>query len=443
MGIVNRTPGDGKTSGSDWASGDQFRNTAINNDLNTIYNEFNGNISNANILAGAAIAWTKVNTAGQVMNVDVAAAALIDPEKIDDQADNEATFKTLTNPGSSGAPTLPTGLHLELQSLRYVLRQALLGGTSRLSTGAVNAGWFDGAVREGNLLFNPNFLVWNSASPTIGDGWTASGGAVGTATGTALGAGDETEGLGSCLRIIDGTGGRGIEQVLSGLKAGARYLISVRVRPAVNQVTLSTLGAAAGTFTDLALTSASGTGAWETLSGLVQADAAGANITVRLRGVAAASDWKCTHFRARPVEVDPFADPGSLIDYDTSADDGNAGPLTVSSLDAVVKVPSSGYIILAAARVTARQSNAGNDGTATVLLTQNAVTVATGVIGIPTGATGAAEFASETILFHVNLNPTPGTTYTYACTFTGGGGDALETNGANAPHQIFALALKL
>ncbi|MGH9427391.1 MAG: hypothetical protein ACRD2L_13950, partial [Terriglobia bacterium] len=428
--------------GVDWATGNSVVAADLNADFNTIYNEFDGLISNANISPAAAIVWSKLLTAGQIANVDVAATALIDPEKIDDQANVEFEFQGATDPGETGASILPTSLQGELRALRFVLRAGLLGAnTKRISEGTA-VGWYDAYVRGGNLIFNGSFGVWNSSTPTVGDGWVASGGASTTVSLTALGAGDETEGLGSCLRIVDGTGGRGIEQSLSGLKASTKYLISVRVRPSVNQVRLTTTGAAAGSFTNLAVNSASGSGTWETLSGLIQTDATGSAIVVRLRGVAAASDWKCTHFRVQPAEDDPIGTPTSVIDYDTSADNGNAGPLTVSSLDAIVKVPSSGYIIIVLSRVTGRQpGGAGSDGSATVILRENGATVATSINGISQG--GATSNAQEYVCFHVNLNPTPGTTFTYDCTFTGAGVAPLVTNGANAPHQIFALALKL
>ncbi len=42
-------------------AGQNAKATDINQDLDTIYNDYNGNITNANIVAGAAIATTKLN----------------------------------------------------------------------------------------------------------------------------------------------------------------------------------------------------------------------------------------------------------------------------------------------------------------------------------------------------------------------------------------------
>ena len=443
MGIVTRTtkPISGTT---DYATNDSVTAANLNGDLNAIVNQFNGNVENVNIAAAAAIAWTKLDTAGQVVNASVSAIALIDPEKIDDQADNEFIFQGIDDPGETGASVLPVSLQDEIQILRFVARAGLLGKTA-MRTSGFNAAWYDGAARGGNLLFNGSFLVWNSSTPTVGDGWVASGGAATTVALTALGAGDETEGAGSCLRIVDGTGGRGIEQSLSGLKASTKYLVSCRVRPApgLDRCQLSTTGAVAGSFANLAINSASGSGSWETLSGPIRTDAAGTPIVVRLRGVAAASDWKCTHFRLQPAEVDPIGIPASIVDFDTSADDGNAGPLTISSLDVAVKIPSSGCVLVVLGKVSARSN--GGTGNASVSLRQNDGVVAEFTADrADTGFTGANGFTrAHMVVFTVIAQPVPGRTYTFDCDFTGGGTVAGLTDGATIPHLLVAILMRL
>lgn len=44
-----------------YTSGNKAKSTEVNNDFNTIYNEFNGNIANANISATAAIVGSKLD----------------------------------------------------------------------------------------------------------------------------------------------------------------------------------------------------------------------------------------------------------------------------------------------------------------------------------------------------------------------------------------------
>lgn len=55
MGIITKT----KT----WADAENVTYTDLNADFDTIYNEFNGNIDNANIKAGAGISATKLDSA--------------------------------------------------------------------------------------------------------------------------------------------------------------------------------------------------------------------------------------------------------------------------------------------------------------------------------------------------------------------------------------------
>lgn len=55
MGIITKP----KT----WADDENVTFTDLNDDFDTVYNEINGNITNANINAGAAIAGTKIGTA--------------------------------------------------------------------------------------------------------------------------------------------------------------------------------------------------------------------------------------------------------------------------------------------------------------------------------------------------------------------------------------------
>lgn len=54
----------------------------FNGDFNAIINEFNGNITNANIGSSAAIAYSKLNLATSIVNADVSASAAIAESKV-------------------------------------------------------------------------------------------------------------------------------------------------------------------------------------------------------------------------------------------------------------------------------------------------------------------------------------------------------------------------
>lgn len=56
--------------------------TDVNSNWSTIYNEFNGNIENANIKSNAAIAYSKLNLTGSILNADVNASAAIAYSKL-------------------------------------------------------------------------------------------------------------------------------------------------------------------------------------------------------------------------------------------------------------------------------------------------------------------------------------------------------------------------
>jgi len=49
--------------------------TDLNSLMDTIYNEFNGSISNANLSAGAAIPYSKLSLSGAILDADVSTAA--------------------------------------------------------------------------------------------------------------------------------------------------------------------------------------------------------------------------------------------------------------------------------------------------------------------------------------------------------------------------------
>lgn len=95
-----------------WADGDTVTASNLNGEFNNILNDYNGNITNANIASGAAIAASKLDLAGQITNAMIANAAGIAISKINTglsgslvgTTDTQTlTNKTLTTPRITGA----------------------------------------------------------------------------------------------------------------------------------------------------------------------------------------------------------------------------------------------------------------------------------------------------------------------------------------------------
>ena len=63
------------TRPNSYTAGDTIIASEVNNDFNTIYNEFNGGIDNANIDSSAAIAYSKLSLTGSIVDTDVADTA--------------------------------------------------------------------------------------------------------------------------------------------------------------------------------------------------------------------------------------------------------------------------------------------------------------------------------------------------------------------------------
>lgn len=63
------------TRPNSYSSGGTILSSEVNDDLDTIYNEFNGSISNANIDSSAAIAYSKLSLTTSIKDTDVADTA--------------------------------------------------------------------------------------------------------------------------------------------------------------------------------------------------------------------------------------------------------------------------------------------------------------------------------------------------------------------------------
>ena len=88
------------SGGSDWVSGDTVTPTDLNGDFNTIYNEFNGSVDDANIgtLTTTSITGCVGGTCSNPLGL----------EDVDDYSTNEAEANNDSTPGISGTPSLAT-----------------------------------------------------------------------------------------------------------------------------------------------------------------------------------------------------------------------------------------------------------------------------------------------------------------------------------------------
>src|SRR4030042_4978714 len=58
-----------------WGTSDTLTAADLNAEFNNIINDYNGNITNANISASAAIAYSKLSLTGNILNADIAGGA--------------------------------------------------------------------------------------------------------------------------------------------------------------------------------------------------------------------------------------------------------------------------------------------------------------------------------------------------------------------------------
>ena len=83
-----------------WADNQVLNAAALNAEFDNIVNDYNGSITNANISASAAIAYSKLNLALSIVNADISASAAIATSKIN------VTFPSGTILGTTDTQTL-------------------------------------------------------------------------------------------------------------------------------------------------------------------------------------------------------------------------------------------------------------------------------------------------------------------------------------------------
>jgi hypothetical protein len=442
--------------GTDFNTGQAMKSAEFNTDFNTVYNEFNGSISNANISASAAIAYSKLNLTGLVVNGDLTdgtllnakinASADITATKIGDISATDDAHDDTTTPGDSASHTLPTTLQGELQQLRYAIeRQALGLASGRFdATGTIEATfWGDLPARGMTSLPGFNGVV-TSGLPS---GWTN----VNTAT-LAQEAADAADGLAGKGRAIKitaaGSANEGISYTLSGLKESTQYWFGALVKATTGDtVKMTVTGAdATSSFRDLTVTTTSTTWTW--IHGVVKTDATPTSLVV---SVLAAADtdivWvadvqygECAAVpistgRVAVVEQQIASTAGTTIDGATTdagldtnyqfIDDGTL------DLDKTVYVPGDGYYIKVTADITVGQV-AGSSGPQELFrwrIYQSVAGAALASVRQHTpqsdhdGSDSTDSVLTDSLVWIVK-NPTPGASYRYALAGTKVSGNA-------------------
>ena len=417
MGIVSRVA---KPNGStEWADPDVLFADDLEGDITNIIDEINGNLGNANIDASANIAISKLAQTPAALDADI----------VDDYATNAAEYHTNTTPGDTASPSLPTNLEEELERLRFVLKSHGIGSGTLLQT-STEAAWYEPPALGPNLVKNPNFIDNIAGDGTPPTGWaeTVTPGTIETFN---LASSDRAEGVGRGIHVVAGAGANeGITQTITGLKASQKYLVEARVKvTATGDVKLQTSGAiGSGSYQDLDITGTADPATWETLSGIVQADATGTDIDIEIESAAAADEFWVAYASFRELRDATSTRGGSFIQTATSTSAVEATIKSDTTLSVVV--PSDNYVIIATADVKLTTDGGG--------LCEGGIeedVAGGGFSSVAAGQTnGTSTRDGDTHVHYTRTFPTPGTIYQYRIA---------TADGDSRTHRLTVMALQL
>jgi len=270
MGTITRP---GKVAGGTSVTTDtNIEASDWNGDVDTIYNEFNGQIDDDNIKSSAGI----------------------DPAKIDDYSVSAAESVTIVSPGTTDTPLKATDLTGEIARLRYNDVYAGLGISAQYYDGSANAtiGPWDGVRVGHNLVQNGSLQLSSAGTPNAPDGWSLSN----TPTSVSLlTVGADIDSAQVCAIVGSGTAD-GITQTIKGLKDSTLYIIGCRARAANNAATMTVSGGlATGAFKNTNRSIAVHASTYTTYSLAVKSTASGGNITITFATGSTAADALYIH----------------------------------------------------------------------------------------------------------------------------------------------------
>lgn len=416
MGTIIRNIKEGGTSAIQ--DGTLIDATDVNNDMDTLFSELNGNVDTVNLGTGA------------VTDAKVSASAAIDPTKIDDQSADDPEQVVATTPGTSDNQTRPTSLAGELQTLRYGLERIGLGiDASRRDGAAKTANWIDLPARGRNHVYNGAFVQTESGS-TNPHGWALSGTPSTVAT---LGA-DVSEGEGNWLHVIAAAASDGISQTLAGLKASTLYLVTLRVKVTVGTVTVATTGAdAASEFQNMAEAVTSATTV--TVKGVIQTDSTPTDIVLLITGSANLDEWEMTHVEVRECNTDPWDRPGVVVVQQQDTGTGDTFTFNVwaanSTLSIAVTPPGPNYVISVSGYMSGTSGTVSSVSSLRLAIAENGTRIPN--MGVKGAAISSTAIGVTSSVEYVNAQPVAGTTYTYTIEglVDGTAGDTYTSNGAS------------
>jgi len=452
-----------KAGGStDYTAGQVITAAEVNADFNTLYTLQDGNIDSTNLSPTAGITSGQILD-GTIVNADINAAAgivftkldqtvpaALDADVVDDYSTNDAEQITETTPGTTDALTNATNLEEEIAMLRYKIHELTVGisasAVAAAAATATDTSWADGPIRRSNMLQNGGFDIWNSTTPTVGDGWSATASAADTVQSEAL-IEVEEQGDGNGINVIAGAAdtNEGVQQTLDGLKAATRYLAIVWVRPDDHTCSLGTSGADTN---ELTVVSGDGTGTWEVLSGTFETDAVPTDVIIQLLAVDNSSDCVFDNAGVYEINADPMPPYQPLVAFDSSSTDDD---VTIANTwenvdgldDLAVTPPTSGWVIDVVGVVAGeKDANGGAESCMNGRLSEDcgggAVVVAQGSACATVITNSNGDFSIA--LNYVNTSPTAGEECTYAVEFTGGTTD-IKANGESTISSLRVMAI--
>lgn len=374
-GTINR--GTKAGSGTDWVDGEVLTAAELNTDMNEVFDEFNGNIE----------------------DINVKAAAGIDPTKVDDYSTNAAESQTQTDPSS-----LATDLSEEIAQLRYAIHQLSqgMGNTTRY--------WSDTPAppRTDNLVLNGGFEI-NPAADADAAGWTGTNATRGYAD-----ASEDSEGGGMAASITATAISGQIAQTLGGLKPSTEYEFRARVKPTTGDSCTLRITGGAVPVTDATLAD----GAFETLTVTATTNSTPDDLVVELESDANTDVCEWDHVSAHERAVDQIARTGGYVDFtEDSTETALDGTTWDYSITAEVTVPGPGYYIRVLTSTCAADAS-----TTTALegrITENVDGGGASTVVSVSGNDASNANAVYLTPFYYQTNPTPGSTYQYAVELRG------------------------
>jgi hypothetical protein len=397
MSTINRST---KANGTiNWADTNFLPASELNVDFDTIYNDYNGSITNANLSAAAAI----------------------DPTKIDDYSGDVVTANTVADAGDSAVPVLANNMAAELIHLRYALKR-LAGAVTIQYKNAANAmadaGPNEPPIRGFNLIHSGCFSIFNNtgtppaAAPVDWNFIGARQWAAGT-TGTA----PVAEGSAKTLRVVTATGAEeGAYQTLPALKASTKYLIGARVKAVTGTLVFRTLGGlgAGNNYQDFSISTTSAS--FVSLAGIVKTDASATGISVYFGSTGVGNTFEVFDVFAYELSDDIRAVPNVSVQYNSLAAAATYGTgvwnwETVTQLSHQAIVPAEGFMTEFRVQASLNTVSVGGLSLAHAFgrIKENGVVVAG---PFPLTAT-PGNFFIPACFSYINYNPAANTGYTY------------------------------